>query len=149
MVIIRVAIGIIITTGITATTVAGDQAGTEDGLHTMDVDIIAMLAMTIEAVGVEAMTVAAGVEVMMVAAMVEVTPDHVVMGKITISIATTHNAHGSPIPATGNHGQSGMPVIPGGQTTPTPNESATPTQTADGSRDTPAKARAKATGRAQ
>ena len=115
---------------------------------TMVIKVAGVEVMTVAA-GVEAMTVAAGVEIMMVAAMVEVTPDHVVMGKITISIATTHNAHGSPIPATGNHGQSGMPVIPGGQTTPTPNESATPTRTADGSRDTPVKARANATGRAQ
>ena len=105
----------------------------------MDAGIIVMLAMIIEE---------ADVEVMMVAATVEVTPDHAVMGKITTSIAMAHNAQGSPTPAIGNHGQSGMPVIPGGQTTPTPNESATPTRTADGSRDTLVKARANATGRA-
>ena len=58
--------------------------------------MIAMLAMIIEAVDVEAMTVVATEEA---------TPDHVAMGKITTSIVMDHSVQGLPIPVTGNHRQ--------------------------------------------
>jgi hypothetical protein len=95
----------------------------------MDAGIIAMPTMVIEAMDVEVMTVAVTGEV---------TPDHVVTGKITTSIATAHNAQGSPTPATDSHSQSDTLVIPDGQTTST--------QTAGGSGATPVKARANAAG---
>ena len=121
----------------------------------MDADIIATPTMVIKVAGVEVMTVAAGVEAMTVAATGEAmtvaatgeaTPDHVVMGKITTYIVTVHSVHESPIPAISNHGQSGIPVIPGGLTTSTQNGLATPTQTPGACGATRAKARANVTG---
>lgn len=109
----------------------------------MGVDIIAMPTMVIEAMDAETL----GVEAMTVVETGEVIPDHVVMGEAITSTATDHSAHGSPIPAISNHGQSDMPVIPGGLTMPTQNGLTTPTQTAGGCGATRAKARANVTGR--
>ena len=90
----------------------GDRADTGVVQAIIDAGTIAMHTMVIEAADVEATTEATTGEVTVVAVTVEETPDHVVTGKITTSIVMNHSVQGSPIPATGRHGQSDTPVIP-------------------------------------